>query len=123
MKFFRYLARGLGIIFSSLNILIGVIVGSVFGALLAFLLMAGLNDGGDFAATWLWWVVPGAIFGAIAGIKAWPLMLGLFLGEVADAGDTDLGFDVNDSGDTDAKFDKELSDSRQATRHENDGAW
>lgn len=79
MKFFRYLSRGLDLVFTSMSLVIGLIVGVIFGLLASLLVLASI-DGYSFSSQSIWHLAPGVILGALAGVKGWPLMLGLFLG-------------------------------------------
>ena len=97
MKFFKYIARGLSFFLTSLNLVLGLVVGSVFGSLCGLFIMLNVGDDGQFSDHWQWWVGPGAILGAIAGIKMWPFMLAFFFGAAADAGDMDTDFNFSGS--------------------------
>ena len=119
MKFFKYLTRGLSIFFTSLNVLLGITVGSVFGSLCALIVMLNVGNDGQMSEYWQWWVGPGAVLGAIAGIKVWPLMLALFFGATADAGDIDSGFDFSGADGTEPSS----GGSNQNTTDGKGGAW
>lgn len=99
MKIFRYLSRGLDLIFTSMSLLIGLIVGVVFGLLVSLLVLASI-DGYSFSSQSIWHLAPGVILGALAGIKGWPLMLGLFLGGAEGVSEASLpdSFDFGSSG-------------------------
>ena len=98
MKLLRYLSRGLDLLFTSMNLVIGLIVGAIFGLLVSLLLLANI-DGYSFSAQSTGHLAPGVILGAWAGIKGWPLMLGLFLGGADAVSDASLpdSFDFGDS--------------------------
>ena len=118
MKLLRYLYRGLNLLFTSLNFVVGIIVGAVFGLAASFLILASI-DGYSLSGQWAWHLLPGTILGAYAGIKFWPLMLGLFIGGDADASDAsvfdsiDLGSSGNDVPDGESG----------ANSKSNRGAW
>jgi hypothetical protein len=80
MNFLDHIEQAFKYIFKSINLLIGICVGTLFGALLSLLLIMYWKDGFSFTDGWYWFLLPGGILGALIGIRLWPLILGFFLG-------------------------------------------
>jgi len=102
MNFLDHIERGFKFLFKSLNLMVGIIVGALFGALLSVLVIMMVSDGFSFSGGWYWRLLPGAVLGAVAGVKVWPLMLGIFIGGDGDI-DIDSGIDLNDSDMTESE--------------------
>lgn len=92
MNFLDHIERGFKFLFKSLNFVVGIVVGAMFGALFSILVIMMVSDGFNFSGGWYWRLLPGAVLGAVAGIKIWPLMLGIFFG-----GDADLDLELGDN--------------------------
>lgn len=97
MSYFRTAKKIIRYLLIGANALVGIIVGGIFGTLATALLIASFGEGTIFYENWSVGVVPGAICGAVVGIKAWPLMIGIFLGADADADLVDFDGDLFES--------------------------
>ena len=124
MKFLKYLGRGLNLLFTSINLVIGLIIGAIFGLIATFFILGNI-DGYSFSGQSAWHLLPGTILGALAGIKGWPLMLGLFLVGEADVSDASVfeatDFDT-DGGDV-PDGESEVSAQSAADSKDSPGAW
>ena len=110
MGFLDYIERGFRLLFKSLNLIIGLIVGGIFGTLVSVLVILFWGEF-SFTEGWYWYLLPGVILGAVVGVKFWPLMLAFFLG----GEDTTADFDLTiDSADTNAP-DLEVGSSQSPT--------
>ncbi len=125
MNFLDHLEQGVKFIFKALNLIIGLIVGAVFGALLSIVVMLMVSDGFSFSSGWYWRLLPGVVLGALAGIKLWPLMLGLFIGGDADLTDVDSGSDWgnNQLNDTEVKGSDDLLGDANKDKDPNGSGW
>ena len=97
MRVFEIIGRGTRLVFTSLNVLCGVVVGSLFGAIASVLVIVGLGSEFSFSGNSLWQLLPGMVLGAFAGVKVWPLMLGIFLGGDGGVDDTSIDVQVTES--------------------------
>ncbi len=125
MTVIQFIETSVRVILKSLNVIVGVIVGSIFGALVSILLIAFIGSGFSFSGNWLWSLTPGMVLGAYAGIKAWPLMLGLCLGGDGDVGGCDSDVEIGNSEAPDLEQDTAGPESESADEKEDNetGAW